>query len=372
MPCPLYIIIINKSKLVKRKITPPAISVAGGQLIYHVMNEPSKHSRIKAVGLISGGLDSLLAARLVMEQGVELTGISCKHPFHASGGESSRTVQSVAHKAGIELYESDVSERMIELVKSPPHGYGKHRNPCIDCRIMYLAEGARLMHELGARFLVTGEVLGQRPMSQRRDALDIVDRDSGLRGVVLRPLSARLLRPTIAEERGWVDRDKLLSISGRGRKEQMALADKLGIKEYDTPAGGCLLTMEGFVKKLDDLLQHNKDITDKDIELLKAGRHYRLSSASRLVAGKDDRDNRRLLGLVGPDDILILPRDVPGPVGVLRGRPSEEDLVKALSIMASHLKRGGPVIDFQVKTNEGDRTMPATALSREELIEMRL
>ncbi|MFO8057301.1 MAG: tRNA 4-thiouridine(8) synthase ThiI [bacterium] len=331
------------------------------------------HTRIKAIGLISGGLDSVLAVRVVQEQSIEVIGLSCKHPFHSSSGRtSSDSAERVARQAGIELYKPDVSDTMIELVKDPPHGHGKHLNPCIDCRIMYLREGARLMEEHGAHFLITGEVLGQRPMSQMRDTLDIVERDSGLRGLVLRPLSARLLRPTVPEEKGWVDRERLLSISGRGRKEQMALAEKFGITDYDTPAGGCLLTMEGFVNKVDDLIKHKEKISANDIELLKFGRHYRLSPKSRLAVGKHDQDNRRLMELAAADDILILTKDVPGPAGVLRGDPSEPDLEKALSIMASHVKRGGAVVQFQVKTESSERTMSASALPAPEPAPMRL
>ncbi len=331
------------------------------------------HSRIKAIGLISGGLDSVLAVKAVQEQGVQVIGVSCKHPFHSVAGNTlSESARKVARQTGIELYEPDVSDRMIELVKSPPHGFGKHLNPCIDCRIMYLQEGARKMEELGARFLITGEVLGQRPMSQRRDALDIVDRDSGLRGLVLRPLCARLLRPAIPEEKGWVDREKLFAISGRGRKDQMALAEKWGITEYDAPAGGCLLTMEGFADKVRDLIKHDELTAADDVEILKFGRHYRISKHCRLALGKDDRDNHALMSLAKPKDRLILPRDVPGPVGLLRGAPSSEDLAKALAVSASHIKRGGPVIEFRVKTDDKESIMPAQALDREELAVMRL
>jgi len=331
------------------------------------------HTGITAIGLISGGLDSVVAVRAIQEQGIQVIGVSCKHPFHsAPGGALSKSARKVARQTGIELYEPDVSGRMIELVKNPPHGFGKHLNPCIDCRIMYLREGARLMEELGARFLITGEVLGQRPMSQRRDALDIVDRDSGLRGLVLRPLCARLLRPTIPEEKGWVDRERLFAISGRGRKEQMALAEKWGITEYDAPAGGCLLTMEGFADKVNDLIKHDDLDSADDVELLKFGRHYRISRNCRLALGKDDRDNHVLMELAKPEDRLILPREVPGPVGVLRGAPSPENLEKALAVSASHIKRGGPVIEFRVRTNNKESIISAQALDREELVAMRL
>jgi len=330
---------------------------------------------IKAVGLVSGGLDSALAMRLVQEQGIEVIGISCRHPFHNAPppGELSFP-ERAAKELGIELVRPDVTDTLLAILKDPPHGFGRYLNPCIDCRIIYLQEGAKLMEERGASFLITGEVLGQRPMSQRRDAMNAIDRDSGLRGLVLRPLCARLLNPTIAEEKGWVDRDKLLGVSGRGRKEQIALADRFGLTEYSSPAGGCLLTMEDFARKMEDLIQHSEELSRDDVELIKAGRHFRLSLQARLVVGKNDPDNHRILSLVKDNDLVIMARDVPGPVGLVRGEVSDSELDRACAIVGRYVKRISGPINFIVKRGHQDseQSIEAAPLGRTKVDDFRI
>lgn len=299
---------------------------------------------IKAVALMSGGLDSALAARLVLEQGIEVIGLSCRHPFHPNPSPGSTPhCERVARELGIELVRPDVTGQMLAMLKNPPHGYGRHLNPCIDCRILYLTEGKRLMQTREAHFLVTGEVLGQRPMSQRSDAINIIDRDSGLKGLILRPLSARLLAPTVPEQKGWVDRERLLDISGRGRGRQLELAKSFGLKEFSAPAGGCLLTMEDFARKVADLLEHEGELRARDVELVKVGRQFRLSDGVRLAVGKNEKENDRLLQLAGKGDLVGETVDVPGPLGLLRGEPGDEELARAASIMARYVKGGSSV-----------------------------
>jgi hypothetical protein len=311
--------------------------------------------KIKAVGLLSGGLDSCLAVRVVQEQGVEVIGLSCKHPFHARppGGEKPYP-ERVAEELGIELVRPDVTDKMLAMVKNPPHGYGKHLNPCIDCRIIYLKEGASLMTEHGAKLLITGEVLGQRPMSQRRDAMDIIDRDSGLRGLILRPLCARLMKPTIAEEKGWVDRDRLHDISGRSRKKQMELAKKFELETFSSPGGGCLLTMEDFARKMQDLMKSRDDFDGNDVDLLKSGRHFRLSPDVKLVVGKNDSDNKRIAGLARSGDLVITSVDAPGPLGLLRGEAGEEKIKSACAIIGRYVSRAKGPVKFLIKAASGE------------------
>jgi hypothetical protein len=310
---------------------------------------------ITAIGLLSGGLDSSLAVSLIQDQGIRVIGLSCKHPFHAAAPEGSVPApERIAAELGIELVRPDVTAAMLAMLKDPPHGFGKHLNPCIDCRIMYLKEGARLMEERGARFLFTGEVLGQRPMSQRRDALDIIDRDSGLRGLVLRPLSARLLRPTIPEEKGWVDRARLLNISGRSRARQLALAKEKEITGFSAPAGGCLLTMEDFARKVADVLRHAESLEKGDIEILKLGRHFRLTDHAILVVGKDDQENMALTKIARRDDLCIVPVSVPGPFGLLRGQVMTETMELACAIMGRYIKRATGPVRYSVTTSAGE------------------
>ena len=328
----------------------------------------------KAIGLMSGGLDSSLAVKLMIEQGIEVIGIYCRHPFHTDPPPGTAThAERAARELGVELVMPDVTDAMLELVRDPPHGHGKHLNPCMDCRILYLEEAKKLMNQRGASFLFTGEVLGQRPMSQRRDAMNAIDRDSALRGLVARPLCAKNLSPTIPEEKGLIDREKLLGITGRGRNEQMALANKYGLREYAPPAGGCLLTMEGFARKTQDLLDHAARLRKEDVELLKLGRHFRLSSAAKLVVGRDKRENQELLRVAEPRDTIIRSHKLPGPVSLIRGIINDDVVHRALSIAATYVKKGGEGVNFQVsRSGSGMDEVNAKPLDRFKIEEYRI
>lgn len=287
---------------------------------------------------MSGGLDSCLAVRVIQEQGVEVIGIHCRHPFHVDtpAGQEPH-IAKVTRELGIELVEPDVTDRMIELVKNPPHGSGRFLNPCIDCRILYLSEGAKLMGERDASFIITGEVIGQRPMSQRRDSMDVIDRDSGLRGKILRPLTAKHLKVTPMEESGLIDRGRLLDLHGRRREPQFELARRYGLTGWSAPAGGCLLTFEDFAKKIEDLIAHGQ-FDRHTLSLVKTGRHFRLSAQCLMAMGKDDPENMKLESLAGPDD-TVLRSVLPGPIGVLTGAVTEEDILLAAGLMGRYMKR---------------------------------
>jgi len=327
------------------------------------MSEP-----IRAVALLSGGLDSTLAIRVVQEQGIAVVAINFSTAFCTCTpkGQGCSSSRRAADQLGVELVVQVLTDEYYALLKDPPHGFGRALNPCIDCRILKLKKSAKVMRERGASFLITGEVLGQRPMSQRRDALRIIDRDSGLEGLILRPLSAQHLPPTVPEREGWVDRGKLLAISGRSRKVQMELAEHFGIHDYPCPAGGCLLTEPEFARKLKDLMTWKPDFTTHDLNLLKVGRHFRLPAGSRLLVGKNERENQRLHALARESEILLDTEGVPGPLALLQNGDGEEDLRLAAAIMARYVKAAGP-IRFRVSRGpEGPgRELLAEALAPE-------
>ncbi|MCJ7663741.1 MAG: tRNA 4-thiouridine(8) synthase ThiI, partial [Desulfobacterales bacterium] len=232
----------------------------------------------------------------------------------------------------IPLQILDITETHLKMLRSPKHGYGGNMNPCIDCHCLMLQEAGRVMDSEGGDFLFTGEVLGQRPMSQNKGALRVVERESGYEGRVLRPLSAKLLAETIPEQEGKVDRSRLLAISGRSRKQQMELAKRYHITHYLTPAGGCLLTDPGFSRRLRDLFGHPDPVEIRDIELLKIGRHLRFSPAMKVIVGRNAQDNERILGLVAPADDLLKVEGHPGPLVIIPYGGSEDAIQKAASI----------------------------------------
>ena len=293
----------------------------------------------KALALYSGGLDSILACRVIMNQGIEVTAIHFITPFFGydkKGREDEVKAYTLAHY-GIKLEIVDVGHDYLEIVKHPKHGYGKNLNPCMDCKIFLISRARKLLDEQGASFLISGEVLGQRPMSQRRDALIIIERDSKTEGILLRPLCARHLKPTLPEERGWVDRDKLLDFKGRGRKSQMVLAEQLGIEGYPTPAGGCLLTDSKISARIRWLLDC-ADVSIEDLLLAKVGRHFALAEETLLVVGRFERENNQIEQLSQRGDILLELSDSPGPLSLLRGPFTPEILEVAASVTVRYSK----------------------------------
>jgi len=287
--------------------------------------------KVRAIALLSGGLDSILAAKTILEQGIEVVGLSFITPFFGP-----KNAQKAATKLGIPLIAKDITDEHFLIVKNPPHGYGKTMNPCIDCHALMLKAAGKLMQDEGYDFIFTGEVLGERPMSQNQIALGIVAKTSGYERYILRPLSAKLLPPTEPELKGLVDRDKLLDIQGRSRKIQIKLAKEFGIKEYPNPAGGCLLTDIGFSKRLKDLLTYNQTPSGTDLRLLKIGRHFRLSDTVKLIVGRNEAENELLEHFYMPSDFLLQMQDIPGPTGLLAGDKASAVLEIAACICASY------------------------------------
>lgn len=306
------------------------------------------------IALLSGGLDSTLAANVILAQGITVIGVNfagayCPRPFTGK-----TRAQKAAEKLGIEVVTMPIDAEFIAMVKNPRHGRGKNMNPCIDCHTLMIRKAWAFGQTRGADFIITGEVLGQRPMSQNRNALNTVARESGVRDRLLRPMSAKLLDMTAPEREGLVDRERLLDVEGRQRTRQMALAEKYGIRDYPTPAGGCLLTEKVFSKRLAEAFDHGEDSLEI-VELLSLGRHFRLPSGARLVVGRDEPENDELLKRKPAGAVVIDAGDLPGPVGiVVKGSRDREiegssDGVLAARICARYSdKRKEPTVKVRV------------------------
>jgi len=286
---------------------------------------------VTGIGLFSGGLDSILAVRVLQEQGINVIAVCFVTPFF--GPEKA---QAAADHLGIPLQIIDITEAHVTMLKNPRYGYGRYLNPCIDCHGLMFRQASALMETTGAQFLFSGEVLGERPMSQNKNSLRAVEKLSGVPGYILRPLSAVLLPETIPEQQGWVDRAKLYAISGRSRKPQLELARRFGITQFPEPAGGCRLTEPGFSKRLRELLDHTETITKRDLELLKIGRHLRLPNSAKVIIGRNKKENSMLRTMAGDHDIVLSVQNIPGPTALMLGPVNEEELIRAASLCARY------------------------------------
>lgn len=298
----------------------------------------SSSGKIRAIALVSGGLDSSLAVAVCRELGIEVVGLHFTNVFHAGKGDEGGAARRSAEALGIELIERSSTPMLMAAVRNPRFGFGKHLNPCMDCREHMLREARAMLEDVGAKFIVSGEVLGQRPMSQRGDAMKRIDREAGVEGLVLRPLCARVMAESIPEKRGWVDRGKLLGIHGRSRRAQYELARRLGVTVFASPAGGCLLTDPGFSARLEELMEHDPDFDENDVELLKHGRHFRLAGHARAVVGRNQEDNEGIEALVRPGDVLVEVTAGSCPTTLLRGEVSEQALETAAALTARYAK----------------------------------
>ena len=328
-------------------------------------------ARVKAIGMISGGLDSTLALALMLRMGVEVkavnfyTGFCITETQRRKGGRPDGTVpRNEALRAAadleVEIEYVDVSGgEYLDMLVHPKYGYGANANPCVDCRIFMMSRAREIMEREGAAFVFTGEVLGQRPKSQRRDTLRIIERESGLEGRLMRPLSARLLEPTLPEREGLVDRERLLDISGRSRQRQMELARELGVVDWPQPAGGCCyLTDESFARKFFDVLDAREEAGEPrrlerdDVVLLSTGRHFRLSPRAKLIVGRSEVENAILVGYAG-GRARVEARGVLGPVALVEGAPTWEERVLAAAIVARYGK-GRSAERVEVEWREGE------------------
>jgi len=340
---------------------------------------------VKAIGLVSGGLDSTLALMVMKEHGVEVDAVNFYTGFcvaehrrkmvRLTGRNPARNeALRAGADAGVPIQFVDVSADYLPVVAHPKYGYGSAMNPCIDCRIFMLRKARERMSETGAKFVFTGEVLGQRPMSQRMNQLKLIEKESGLKGYLLRPLSAKLLDPTVPEEMGWVDRENLYAIKGRGRKEQVRLAAEFGIADYPQPAGGCcFLTDKSYARRLRDLFEHKgKDsVTGEDIILLKVGRHFRLSETAKAIVGRNEEENG-FLARYAEKRRTFRALGFEGPLTLIEGEADGDDRLLAAQITARYSDgRGQDAVRVETRSSAGSAVLEVGPIGQE-LEEMRI
>ena len=296
-------------------------------------------SKGHAIALFSGGLDSALAILLMLRQNIEVTALTFMTHFGCDLGDRSSCGSNpypAAEKFGFDVKLMHLGQKFIDIVENPKHGRGAHMNVCVDCRILMLSEAKAFMEMTNADFIITGEVLGQRPFSQVRDKIHLTEREAGVRGKLLRPLSAKLLPPTEPELNGMVDREQLEAINGRSRKRQLELAREFGLEDYPSPAGGCLLTDEGYSNRLRDLIAHTDRLSFDDLNLLKVGRHFRLDSGTKVIVGRNADENQLIRGYSRDYHVMLEAPDVGSPITLLIGDASDDNLRRAAIITARY------------------------------------
>ncbi|UFS62634.1 7-cyano-7-deazaguanine synthase [Sulfurimonas sp. HSL-3221] len=318
-------------------------------------------SKRKAIALFSGGLDSTLAMKLIIDQGIDVIACNINTGFGATKDRRAH-MQNMCDQVGAELRIIDIQSEYLQTVLfDPKHGYGKHFNPCIDCHAKMFEVAKRIMEAEGASFLISGEVLGQRPMSQNKDALIKVLNEANVDGLLLRPMSAKRLAPTIAEEEGWVDRDKLEGILGRSRERQMELAEQFGLEDYESPGGGCLLTDANFAIKIRDYIKFDEQFDVPDIPVLKWGRHFRLPEGAKMVIGRDQEENAKLQEIDNAKFMHIQTVGIPGPHVLLSKDASESDRAFAARSILTYCKTS-PEEEYTLDVNgETVTTTPLAA-----------
>ena len=298
----------------------------------------------------------MLAAELIRAQGIDVLALFFETPFFTAD----RALVS-ARSIDLPFKVVDVTKRHLEVVKDPKHGYGGNMNPCIDCHALMFRIAGEMLESEEAAFIFSGEVMGQRPMSQNKKALALVARESGLNGLLLRPLSAKCLPPTIPETNAWVIRENLKGFQGRSRKPQMKMAADLKMNDYPSPAGGCLLTEKGFSRRLRDLLTSNPDVIVNQLESLKLGRHFRLNEHVKIVVGRNKRENEKLKALAVKGDMILNTTSVPGPAVLLTGNLLSDSVEQAIQITLSYSDaREGEVQEVHVAGPDINRTITAT------------
>ena len=296
----------------------------------------------RCLALLSGGLDSMLAIRLMQEQDIEVEAVNFKTIFSCCQDDAGQAARDL----GVRLTVIDQDDDYLKLVRKPVHGYGKGANPCVDCRIYMFQRSIAVMDEVGAQFVVSGEVVGQRPMSQKRRDLDIISRMSQLEDRLLRPLSAKILPPTRPEREGYVDRRLLYGFTGRSRKGLIELANQFGFRNIPSPSTGCTLTEKQFSHKVFDLIQLDPDNTRWDFELLRIGRHFRFDRHIKIVIGRNQADNQTLRYIHGLEEarstVLLNPENFPGSLGLIVGKPTDAAIEQAGALILKYSNRHDP------------------------------
>jgi len=328
--------------------------------------------KAKAISLFSGGLDSILATELVRRQGIEVIAYNIKTPFGIPKKDGVTEAQQAAETLKVPLVVQCVDKEYIKMLRNPKFGYGKNINPCVDCKIFILNQAKKYAKTVRADFLFTGEVLGERPMSQHGAALRTIEKEAGLEGKLLRPLSAKLLAETEAEKQGLIDREQLLAIEGRSRKPQFELAKQFGIKVYPSPAGGCLLTCEEYAKKLRDLFNHKKRVSVEDVALLRVGRHFRLGE-NKIVVGRNQAENVYLAEHRGRGDFLFeVPAPIMGPTTLLQGPKNRTAIEVAAKLTAFYSDSKTPEATVNYGKEAMDKTVAVSVPKREDVDKLRV
>jgi tRNA U34 2-thiouridine synthase MnmA/TrmU len=320
--------------------------------------------KIRALGLCSGGLDSTLAGVFLRRQGIEVEWVTFETPFF-----NAAKARKASEMTGIPLTVKAIYPVYIDMLKNPPAGYGKYLNPCMDCHALMFRLAGEIMRERKFDFLFSGEVLGQRPMSQTKTSLRYVEKHSGFDGHIVRPLSGKLLPETIPEKEGLISREMMLDFKGRGRKSQIKLAAEFGIKDYPAPAGGCLLTDKQYTNRLRDLFDHQQSYSEAELHLLKFGRHYRLNPQTKLIVGRTEKDNENILKYHdAARDIVIDVKDYPSPIGLIPHAAENSAIQLAASICTGYSKAPKLAsVDVLVKTGKRQKTLQAIALLPEDV-----
>jgi tRNA U34 2-thiouridine synthase MnmA/TrmU len=326
---------------------------------------------MKAVALLSGGLDSTLAVKLILDQGIDVIALKFSSPFCLCDQGGKCYALESARKFNIPLKTMYKGEDYLKVLRKPKFGYGSGMNPCVDCRIFMLKKAKAYAEEIGAQFIFTGEVLDERPMSQHYKTLKIIEREAGLEGKIVRPLSAKLLPETEAEKMGWVDRNQLLDIRGRSRKPQIALAKKLEVTDYPCPSGGCLLTYREFANKVRDLFKHKKRVTLKDVELLKVGRHFRLGE-NKFIVGRNEAENKALLRLKNKTDFVFEVPDCGSPITILQDKKLKEAIEFAARLTAAYSDAEGEKVLVKYGRLEPTINITVTPMSEQEISKFRI
>ena len=304
------------------------------------MDDKIKGNGIKVLGLLSGGLDSHIATKLMVNLGYDVTVMNFMSPF-CNCTKKSDSCKSAAHKIaseeGIQIKTAFMGDEYLEIVRNPKFGYGSGVNPCLDCRVLMFSQAKQAMNEIGAKFIFTGEVLSQRPMSQMKHKLMKIEKEAGLEGLIVRPLSAALLEPTIPEKEGWINREEMLAISGKSRKVQLEVGREMGIPEENLcSSGGCLLTDKHFALKMRDLIGHTESTNVKDARLLQVGRHFRLNESVKVIVGRHMEDNEKLERMACDKDTVITIRNFNGPYVIVTGKPENGTSELAARIAARY------------------------------------
>jgi tRNA-specific 2-thiouridylase len=327
-------------------------------------------TKVKALALFSGGLDSILAAKLILNQGIDVAAVIFVTPFYL-GKNGGCGAAEAARQLGVPLKVVNVGDEYLKMVRKPKHGYGRNMNPCIDCRIFILKKAKKYAKEIGASFIFTGEVLDERPMSQHSKAMKIIEKEAGLKGKILRPLSAKLLPEIVMEKKGIVDRKKLLGIRGRSRKPQIKLAEGFNIKDYPSPAGGCLLTCKEYADKLRDLFKHKKRCSMADVSLLKVGRHFRFGE-NKIIVGRNEAENNLLAVEKARNDYYFEVPDVGSPISVLQGAKTKKAIGAAAALTAFYSDAKDDKVTVNFGRERLDKSIIVLVPTRAEVEKLRI